>query len=141
MCNKRLNKQSITNPVGGGISRFNKLTGFTNFTVAATARPLFLIRCLIILTVCLAVLGLMLGNIYRNYSHSNDMVGAAPGDAVSALSAAPDGAARLTLTINNATGGADTSAANVSFTTPRGGGIATGRHTINAIPTAWLVTP
>ena len=127
MCSKQLNKQSLVNPAGGGISRLNKLA---NFTVAAT-KPLLLVRYLAILTSCLAVIGLVVGNVYRHYSYSNSIAGAEPGDAASVLSAAPDGAARLTLTINDATGGADTSAANVSFTTPRGGGTATGRHTIN----------
>ena len=127
MCSKQLNKQSLVNPAGGGISRLNKLA---NFTVAAT-KPLLLVRYLAILTSCLAVIGLVVGNVYRHYSYSNSIAGAEPGDAASVLSAAPDGAARLTLTINDATGGADTSAANVSFNTPRGGGVATGRHTIN----------
>lgn len=92
---------------------------------------MLLVRYLAILTSCLAVIGLVVGNVYRHYSYSNSIAGAEPGDAASVLSAAPDGAARLTLTINDATGGADTSAANVFFNTPRGGGVATGRHTIN----------
>lgn len=44
---------------------------------------------------------------------------------------AASNAASISLIISNATGGADTSAANISIDTPSNGGIATGRHTLN----------
>ena len=85
----------------------------------------------------LAIISAISLNLVRSYSTTNTLANARQGgDAATLANNTPAGPASIKLSITNATGGADTQAANISIHTPDGGGVATGRHTISIISTS-----
>ena len=96
-----------------------------------------LLKYLSLSCLALAIISTIGLNLVRSYSTTNTLANARQGgDAATLANNTPAGPASIKLSITNATGGADTQAANISIHTPDGGGVATGRHTISIISTS-----